>query len=252
MTSTGPTLISSVQRALRLLDAVSRRDRPVSAKALAREAGLALPTAYHLLRTLVHEGYLARLDGGYVLGPRAGGLGRSAENPTWRTRSTLTALSDELSGATYLAVYRDGEIELVDIVDSPAHPRIDLWVGLHHAGHATALGKAILTVLPDDLREDYLSRHELADLTPHTVTDRRVLRRLLGEGRTASTSESGLAVDSGEYQIGVTCISAAIRTVDGVAAVAVSAPLSRQSTLVASADILRRSANRIGVALAAS
>jgi DNA-binding IclR family transcriptional regulator len=61
-----------------------------------------------------------------------------------------------------------------------------------------------------------------------------------------------LAVDSGEYQIGVTCISAAIRTVDGVAAVAVSAPLSRQSTLVASADILRRSANRIGVALAAS
>src|SRR6478752_7093332 len=239
MAATGPTLISSVQRALHLLDAVGRRDRPASAKALAREAGLALPTTYHLLRTLVHEGYLERVDGAYVLGSRAGGLGRRAEARTWRTRSTLSALSDELSGATYLAVYRDGEIELVDIVDSPAHPRTDLWVGLHSAGHATALGKAILTVLPEDLREDYLSRHELADLTPHTVTDLRVLRRLL-------VDEDGLAVDSAEYHLGVTCVSAAVRTADGAAAVAVSAPLARQRTLVESADVVRRSANRIG------
>jgi len=237
-------MISSVQRALHLLDAVSRRDRPVSAKALARETELALPTTYHLLRTLVHEGYLDRLDGGYILGSRAGGLGLTTKTPTWRTRSTLTALSAELSGATYLAVYREGEIELVDIVDSPAHPRTDLWVGLHAAGHATALGKAILTVLPVDLREDYLSRHELADLTPHTVTDRKVLRRLLA-------GDPGLAVDSGEYRLGVACVSAAIRTANGAAAVAVSAPLCRQQDLVDSADVLRRSANRIGLALAA-
>jgi len=249
MPATGPTLISSVQRALHLLDAVGRRDRPASAKALAREAGLALPTAYHLLRTMVHEGYLERVDGGYVLGVRAGGLGRLAEARTRRTRSTLSTLSEELSGATYLAVYRAGEIELVDIVDSPAHPRTDLWVGMHSAGHATALGKAILTVLPEDLREDYLSRHELADLTPHTVTDLRVLRRLLVGDQVHH--QCGLAVDSAEYHLGVTCISAAVRTADGAAAVAVSAPLARQQTLVESADVVRRSANRIGLALAA-
>ena len=245
MTATGPTLISSVQRALHLLDAVGRRDRPVSAKALARETEIALPTTYHLLRTLVHEGYLDRIDGCYVLGQQVGGLIRGIDQPTLRTRSTLTGLSDVLSGATYLAVYRAGEIELVDIVDSPAHPRVDLWVGLHDAGHATALGKAILTVLPEDLREDYLSRHELADLTPHTVTDPRVLRRQLGVHR-------GMAVDTGEYQLGVTCVSAAIRTDDGVAAVAVSAPLARRGQLMDAADVLRRGANRIGLALSAS
>jgi DNA-binding IclR family transcriptional regulator len=227
----------------------------VSAKALARETGLALPTAYHLLRTLVHERYLERQDGGYILGPRVGGLGHAGGTPTWRTRSTLTTLSEELSGATYLAVYRDGEIELVDIVDSPAHPRADLWVGMHSAGHATALGKAILTVLPEDLREDYLGRHELADLTPHTVTDRTVLRRLLAADRSeekgaVQDSGLGLALDSGEYCLDVACVSAAIRTAYGVAAVAVSAPLARQGTLLASADVLRRGANRIGLALA--
>src|SRR6476660_1361815 len=206
MTATGPTLIASVQRALHLLDAVGRRDRPVSAKALARETEIALPTTYHLLRTLVHEGYLDRIDGCYVLGQQVGGLIRGIDQPTLRTRSTLTGLSDVLSGATYLAVYRAGEIELVDIVDSPAHPRVDLWVGLHDAGHATALGKAILTVLPEDLREDYLSRHELADLTPHTVTDLRVLRQLLVVDPVHH--QSGLAVDSAEYHLGVTCVSA--------------------------------------------
>jgi IclR family transcriptional regulator, acetate operon repressor len=244
MTRTGPTLIASVQRALHLLDSVSRRDRPVSAKALAREAGLALPTTYHLLRTLVHEGYLARHDGGYVPGDRVVGLGRHADTPTWRTRASLTALSDELGGASYLAVYRDGEIELVDIVENAAHPRIDLWVGMHQAGHATALGKAILTVLPEDLRDDYLSRHELADLTPRTVTDRAVLRRLLA-------ADPGMAVDSGEYQVGLTCVSAAVRTEHGAAAVAVSAPMARQGALLESVDVLRRCANRVGLALSA-
>lgn len=243
MTSTSPTLITSVQRALHLLDAVGRRQRPVSAKALAREAGLALPTTYHLLRTLVHEGYLAREDGGYVLGLRMGGLGRHGDLPTWRTRPALTELMKELSGATYLAVYRDGEIELVDVVDSLAYPRTDLWVGLQYSGHATALGKAILTVLPEDLREDYLARHDLADLTPMTVTDPRELRRQLA-------SEQGVALDSGEYQLGVTCVSAAVRTAQGAAAVAVSAPMARQSALLESMDVLRRCANRVGLALA--
>ena len=138
----------------------------MSAKALAREAGLALPTTYHLLRTLVHEGYLAREDGGYVLGHRVGGLGRHGDLPTWRTRPALTELMGELSGATYLAVYRDGEIELGRRGRQcrlPAHRPLG---GPPGSGHATALGKAILTVLPEDLREDYLARHELADLTP--------------------------------------------------------------------------------------
>ncbi len=40
------------------------------AKQLARETGLALPTAYHLLRTLVHEGYLRRDKGLFFLGGR--------------------------------------------------------------------------------------------------------------------------------------------------------------------------------------
>ncbi|WP_433138742.1 helix-turn-helix domain-containing protein [Actinomadura nitritigenes] len=63
----GPTLIQSVQRALRLLEAVA--DEPgAPAKKLARVTGLPLPTAYHLLRTLAHENYLRTERGGWHLG----------------------------------------------------------------------------------------------------------------------------------------------------------------------------------------
>ncbi len=148
---TGPTLIQSVQRALRLLEAVSEHEGRAHAKELSRAAGLPLATTYHLLRTLSHEGYLQHLDDGtYALGHRIdvlrsqGSAARSVAN----ARPALEWLRDELGSAVYLARHVDGEIVIVEIVDSPKAPRIDLWVGVHDAAHATALGKCILGQLP--------------------------------------------------------------------------------------------------------
>lgn len=60
-----PTLIGSVQRALRLLEAMSA-EGGVTAKRLARLTGIPLPTVYHLLRTLSHEGYVQREEGPFA------------------------------------------------------------------------------------------------------------------------------------------------------------------------------------------
>ena len=72
------TLIGSVQRAMRLLEAVADHAYGAPAKQLAREVGLALPTAYHLLRTLTHEGYLRREKGLFFLGEAAERLSSDA------------------------------------------------------------------------------------------------------------------------------------------------------------------------------
>ncbi|MFB7462115.1 helix-turn-helix domain-containing protein [Streptomyces sp. NPDC056224] len=61
-----PTLIGSVQRALRLLEAMYA-EGGVTAKRLARLTGIPLPTVYHLLRTLSHEGYVQREGGSFRL-----------------------------------------------------------------------------------------------------------------------------------------------------------------------------------------
>jgi DNA-binding IclR family transcriptional regulator len=215
-----PTLIVSVQRALHLLDAVGSSERPLTAKALARLTGEKLPTTYHLLRTLVHEGYLSRRDGGYVLGERVSSLSARLQTPSLRerVRPALAGLHETLRAASYLVLYRDGELELVDVVDSPAAPRVDLWVDLTASGHATALGKAVLSALDEDARLDYLSRHELPDLTPYTLTDRRALLRRLDvrgrDDRAGAAMAAGpgpLVFDRQEYSLGIACVATPLR-----------------------------------------
>jgi IclR family acetate operon transcriptional repressor len=232
----GPTLIQSVQRALRLIEVLAEHDGRARAKELARASGLPLATTYHLLRTCAHEGWLQRLDdGSYVLGHRIDvvrGHG-SAARAVAHARPALEWLRDELSGAVYLARYVDGEIVVSEIVDSPRAPRIDLWVGIHDAGHATALGKSVLGQLPTAGRDDYLDRHPLHDLTPRTVVDRRRLRLPL---------PGGVAVDDGEYAVGVSCVAAAVATPDGIGAVGVVCPPSergRRTVLTAAGRVSR-------------
>ncbi|MEK9810416.1 MAG: helix-turn-helix domain-containing protein [Candidatus Nanopelagicales bacterium] len=186
MAESAPTLIQSVQRALHLVEAVSARHGRARPKELARDLGLSLPTTYHLLRTLTHEGYLKRLDdGSYVIGPallQVASQDRMAATLV-RARPAMTGLRDELRSPVYLAAYVDGEINVVEIVDSVKAPSIDLWVGMHDSAHATALGKCILSALTDEERQDYLARHPLHALTRRTVTNRTVLESEIGRGR---------------------------------------------------------------------
>src|SRR4051794_2958939 len=234
-----PTLIQSVQRALRLIEVIAEHGGRARAKEIARAAGLPLGTTYHLLRTCAHEGWLQRLDdGSYVLGHRIDVVRESgtAARGVAHARPAMEWLRDEVGGAVYLARYIDGEIVVAEIVDSARAPRIDLWVGVHDAAHATALGKSILGQLPAADRADYLARHPLHDLTPHTVVDRRRLRvPAVGE----------VAVDDGEYAVGVSCLGAAV-TGDGcVGAVGVvSRPSERAGRTVLTA------AGRVSRALA--
>jgi len=218
--TTGPTLIQSVQRAFRLLEVVAESDGRAQAKELARAAGFTLPTTYHLLRTLTHEGYLQRLDdGGYVLGHRLdvvlrhGGAARAVA----QARPALEWLRDELSSAVYLARYQDGEVVILDIVDGPRAPRIDLWVGIHDAAHATALGKCILGQLGAGDREAYLSSHPLHQLTRHTVVHLSRLRDRLPD-------PNAVAVDNEEYAVGIGCLAAPVSTPDVVGSIGVVTP----------------------------
>ncbi|MER7762755.1 helix-turn-helix domain-containing protein [Streptomyces sp. NPDC097619] len=63
---TNPTLIGSVQRALRIVEAL-HAEGAITAKRLSRLTGIPLPTTYHLLRTLSHEGYVHRDQGAFRL-----------------------------------------------------------------------------------------------------------------------------------------------------------------------------------------
>lgn len=237
-----PTLIGSVQKALRLLEAVAASGTAIPAKKLARITDLPLPTTYHLLRTLEFEGYLCKIDGGYALGSSALTAQNDAVQDVMpRVRPVLRSLSAELGVATYLTTYQNDEIHLLAMVEGPEGRSVDLWVGVHESGHATAFGKAILANLSDELRDDYINRHDLHDLTPNTITSRGGLERSLSVG-------SKIWSDEEEYLLGISCHAAPIQGGGLLGAVAVSLP-SQRKLMETEAASLKRAARRLGLAM---
>ncbi|MEV7402918.1 IclR family transcriptional regulator C-terminal domain-containing protein [Streptomyces sp. NPDC091267] len=243
----GPELTAHVKRALRLMEAAGAHAAEVSAQQLAREAGLPLAIAHELLPVLARDGYLTRLEGGtFALSgklspPVSGHNGQRLLN---RVRPLLTSLRNDLSAAVYLTLYEDGEIRVMEIVDSARAPRVDLWVGFEDAGHATALGKSVLRELDGKARADYLSRHSLTDLTPRTITHREELMRELDSARAAP-----VVMDREEYARGTTCIAVPVYSGDQVGSLGISFRSDRMYRTTQVREGLLSSAMRVTMGL---
>ncbi|AYG81700.1 p-hydroxybenzoate hydroxylase transcriptional activator [Streptomyces hundungensis] len=231
-----PTLIGSVQRALRLLEAVGSHLDGAPAKQLAREAGLPLPTAYHLLRTLTHEGYLRREHGVFVFGPAVERLavGGALQNRRSKIANSLVRWRDSLGVPIYFAVYREGEIEIAGVADTPDVPAVEEWADFRETGHAHAIGQCLLGQLDERTREDYLDRHPVQAITPYTVRDRRVLT-----DRLAATERMQPVVERQEYALGTVCAAIPVTAGSTPATVAISVPLHQQERLLPTIERLR-------------
>jgi DNA-binding IclR family transcriptional regulator len=234
------TLIGSVQRAMRLLECVAAREYGATAKQLAREAQLALPTTYHLLRTLVHEGYLRREKGLFFLGDAAERLGRSGARQKRRStvEDALAGWRDMLGVPVYYAVYRAGEIEVVSVADTPGNPAVAEWADFRETGHAHAIGQCLLSQLDDEARRDHVDRHPVRTITPYTVPDAHaLLRRLESIGRMEPVFERQ------EYMLGTVCAALPLTAGTTAATVAFSLPCRQAERLL---PVVRRLQNEMG------
>jgi DNA-binding IclR family transcriptional regulator len=208
-------LIRSVSRALRIIEAVSGSPDPLPVKVIARRCQMNLSTAYHLVRTLCYEGYLARLpDGCYVAGSevaeRFHDLMSAMHRPA-EARSVLRNLADVTGHSAYLAGISGGRLVVVDLVEGGRSPWVeDLQPGLEAAAHATAVGKALLTTLPVRARGKLLSEHGMRPFTPNTVTEPGQIEYELGRLRPGD-----LVTEHGQFRDEVCCASVAVRGHDG-------------------------------------
>ncbi|MFS8203218.1 IclR family transcriptional regulator (plasmid) [Streptomyces sp. CWNU-52B] len=234
------TFIGSVRRAMRLLESVARHEHGAPAKQLAREAGLALPTAYHLLRTLAHEGYLRREKGLFFLGEAAEHL--SSSGAQQKRRSTvaeaLGTWRDSIGAPVYYAVYRDGEIELQCVADTPGNPAVEEWADFRETGHAHAIGQCLLSQLDVEARRDHLDRYPARSITPYTVRDDHTLMR-----RLESTGRMQPVIERQEYALGAVCAAVPITMGGTAATMAISMPSHQADRLMPAA---RRLQSEIG------
>lgn len=239
----------SVQDALRVLEAVSRRGSGATATLIGRDTGLHPDRLAALLEMLRVEGFVECLaDGAYVTGETLSLLGSSLNSEFAiknHLQQTLDRLRDSIGAAVYIGRYVDGEITVTGVADGPENPRVNEWVDFRSTGHASAVGKSLLAQLDAPGRREHLSRHRPARLTSRTITDEQLLFSTLD-----SQAPTVPVLDVQEYAVGTVCAAVPITAGKSVGCLALSLPLQHAHRLYEAADTLTRGATPVLLSLA--
>jgi IclR family acetate operon transcriptional repressor len=225
---TGGTRIQSVARAGRLLLWIASQPNGATAKEIAEAQGLALPTTYHLLNTLVDGGLLTRdAQRRHVLGSGIAILAQAymrAKSVPEALLGALQELARRTGETVYLADWGQNEIRVLASIEGNQVVRVaEVSSGPYEFGHARANGKVLLAFATDEVREAYLRNHPLVPVTSSTIVQPSQFEREL-----AAIRERGYAYDEEEYSQGVSCVAAPV-LVDGqiVAAMGLAVPADR-------------------------
>jgi DNA-binding IclR family transcriptional regulator len=236
--------LSSVEKALDLLQALHDAPAPLGPSALARALGLPKSTAHRLLAPLVARGLVERDErGGYRPGFAlvSLGLGVLRSDPlVAAARPAHEAEARALGETVFLTAARGGRIAVLEKAEGAGFLRAAPQVGATVPVHATAVGKLFLAFAPTEVALE----EPLAAYTPATCTTPDALAREVARARAA-----GFALNRDEWIPGLAVVAAPVR-VGGrlLGAVALAAPSARVDALGAEVLAARLVAAANGVA----
>lgn len=230
---------STVVRATSLLRYFTP-DRPtLTLPLLQRLSGFSRTTTFRYLTDLVDAGLLTHASGGYSLAEASLRWGRTMD-PWHRVRDrvmpTLVALHRRTGLTVNLAMPAEQHFILVEKVTHSPTAVPHTHVGSPIPAHATALGKALLALMPAEQRDEALS----VSLRSGPVRTELSVRRLRREISEIAQRHWAREVD--ESRSGYWCAAAPIRFHDGQIA-AISLAASHEQPLDLSASFgLRKAA----------
>ena len=203
--------VPAATRALGVLRFLASQTEPVSLDRIIRAVEMPRSTAYHLLNTMIDEGFVTHLpdEHRYGLGVAAFevGSGYSRQEPLQRiARRPLAALVDETGQSAHLAVSHGRDVLYVVEERAPGRPPLITDVGVRLPAQLTASGRAILAALPlPQVRALYPDRSAFVDRHDIGPTSLSQLRTLLAE-----TRQRGYALENGEVTPGLASVAAAV------------------------------------------
>jgi len=227
-----PYQIQVLDRALAVLRALSQEGPDLSLAQISGLLRLHKSTAHRLIMVLEGHKLIERnfKTGTYRLGMKLFELGTRAVSQLdlrERARPILERLVRETDETVHLCIYDHGEVVYVDKVEPARSVRLASTVGRRHPAFCTAVGKAMMALMPEENVEAAVQKHGLNPLTRKTIGS-------LGELKTelAKVRKLGYAIDDEENEEGVSCVGAAVRGASGevVAAISVSGPSFRLLT----------------------
>jgi DNA-binding IclR family transcriptional regulator len=225
-----------VGRTLDFLEIFAEQKRPLSLSEIARLLEIPASSCHDVIQALQERGYVYELAprGGYYPTRRLFDVAQviSDYDPVvLRADGLLRRLRDELDESVLLAKVNGLQATYL-LTFEPSHPlRFLVRVGEQvRSLYATSAGRALLGSLDETALNAALKTLTLQPITPHTITSKSELRRLLAEG-----AAQGWFLNRDESQEGVTTLSAHFNWMSAVYIVTIAGPTSRMDRKLESA-----------------
>jgi DNA-binding IclR family transcriptional regulator len=209
----------SVRHAVGVLRAFSPAEPVLGVNEISRRVRLDRSTVSRLLRTMEELGLISRVEPGgrYRLGmglAELAGVALAGLDIRDVAQPHLRRLSAATRETINLAIWDRDRAVIIEHVAGLEPIKALGWVGRHHPGHCTSVGKVFLAFLDRSAREAVLAR-PLAAYTRQTITDPDRLRAELDEIR-----RRGFGINRAELQEGLNAVAAPVRDHRGQVAAA--------------------------------
>lgn len=225
-------MVQAVDRALFLLELLSKASGGLRLSDLAREAGLAASTTHRLLTTLEERDFVRLEPQGqhWLIGQRAFTTGLAFTR--WQSFIAaagpyLRRLRDLTRETANLGILAEGEVITVAQVESREIIRAIAPPGGRTPVMNSGMGKAIVATWPDPAIEALIASHGLRPMTSHSL---RSATEVMDEIR--RIRRVGFALDNEEFTPGLRCIAAVVWSPLGepLGAISVSALAQRMAS----------------------
>lgn len=210
------TTSRAVERALSMLELIGESKGGLTNADLSRRLKIPKSSASYILRVLENRAYLRRSDNGkYLLGLKLMSLAsdnlshldvREVAKPELEAFLRRSRLPE-----AHVAILDNGRAVYIEKVESPdSFIKMDIWVGHRLPVHTTAIGKVLVSSLPEEKILEILKDHGMEIKTQRSI---RSPQGFLRESR--KVKRYGFAVDNEENSVGVRCIAAPILDAKG-------------------------------------
>ncbi len=220
--------VQSLDRAISILERLAESDG-MNLTDLSQSVGLAPSTTHRLLTTLQQRRFADFDDeyGVWVVGVGAFNVGNAflrSRKIISLGRPVMRRLMEDVGETINLAVEDKGELVYVTQFESHAPMRAFFRPGRRAPMHSSAIGKAMLAEMDENVLRDFLQKRGMQRFTDHTIVDPAVLRAQLQKVR-----QRGWGIDDEEHTVGMRCVAATVHNEHGevIAGISISGPSVR-------------------------
>ncbi|WP_144905957.1 IclR family transcriptional regulator [Halobellus captivus] len=220
--------LKSVDTAFRIIEHLKSEDGATISE-IVSSFDISKSTAYRYLTTLKSHGYVVNEDRDYHVGLRFVEMSHYAKHrkPAYEiAQQTTSTLATETADRASFITNENG-LGVVLASEVGEHGIFaDTHIGQRFYLHASAVGKALLALLPASEVEEIIDQYGLPVLTESTITNRDALFAELDEIR-----ERGFAINNSERIDGIRAVAVGITDADDqvIGAFGVSGPTRRMS-----------------------